>query len=84
MFLTFTMLSSTAEDYLTPTLTQISKRFNLSEKIAGVSMLALANGSPDIIFSFSAAGFDGGVSYSIGALFGAGFFVITIVFGRII
>ena len=47
-------------------------------------MLAFANGSPDILFSIAAGGFEGGVSYSIGSLFGAGFFVITMVFGRVI
>ena len=51
--------------------------------MTGVTLVAFANGAPDIIFSVAAGGFEGGVSYSIGSLFGAGFFVITIVFGLV-
>ena len=85
MFLTFTILGSTAENYLTPLLTTIAtQKLDLSETLAGVTILAFANGAPDIIFSISAGGFEGGVNFSIGALFGAGFFVTCIVFGRCI
>ena len=56
--MTFSLLGSTAEDYLTPSLTKIKNKFNMSETLAGVTILAFANGAPDVISSFSAGGFE--------------------------
>ena len=48
----------------------------------GVTLLALANGAPDVMVSFSAGSIDSdGISLSLGALFGAGLFVCTYVYG---
>ena len=78
------MLSSLAETYLTPVLTKISEALNLSETIAGVTLLAFANGAPDIIASATAGGSTGGVFIAVGALFGACSFGTTIVLGNCI
>ena len=78
------MLSSLAETYLTPVLTKISEALNLSETIAGVTLLAFANGAPDIISSATAGGSTGGVFIAVGALFGACSFGTTIVLGNCI
>jgi len=53
----------------------------MSETLAGVTILAWANGAPDVIVSLSAGGIEGGLSLAIGSLFGAGLFTTTIVFG---
>ena len=58
----------------------LSKKFKFSEALAGVTLLALANGAPDIISSFVAGGEDNGVIISIGALYGASLFVCNFVF----
>ena len=76
------MLSSLAETYLTPVLTKISEALNLSETIAGVTLLAFANGAPDIIASATAGGSTGGVFIAVGALFGACSFGATVVLGN--
>jgi len=56
--------------------------FHISETLAGVTFLALANGAPDVMVSFSAGSLDSdGISLSLGALFGAGLFVCTFVYG---
>jgi len=47
--------------------------------MAGVTILALANGAGDVVTAIVASGTSGGVSYNIGALFGAGLFVCSIV-----
>lgn len=78
------MLSSLAETYLTPVLTKISEALKLSETIAGVTLLAFANGAPDIIASATAGGSTGGVFIAVGALFGACSFGATVVFGNCI
>ncbi len=52
----------------------------MSEALAGVTLLALANGAGDVITAIVASGNEAsGVSYNIGALFGAGFFVCSMV-----
>ena len=52
---------------------------HLSESLAAVTLLALANGAGDVITALVAGGAAGGVSYNIGALYGAGLFVAAIV-----
>jgi solute carrier family 24 (sodium/potassium/calcium exchanger), member 6 len=81
VIIAFYMLSSIADTYLTPVLTKISQALKLSETIAGVTLLAFANGAPDIIASATAGDNEGGVFISIGALFGACSFGATVVLG---
>ena len=63
ILLNFQYLGSTVEFYLTPSLTKISKKLNMSQSLAGVTFLALANGSNDIVASYVAGSQDGGLSY---------------------
>ena len=80
----FFLLGNIAATYLTPVLTKVSLALNMSETLSGVTLLAFANGAPDIISSFSAGGSEGGLYISIGNLFGAGLFCSTLVIGRCI
>lgn len=80
----FYVLGSIADGYLTPVLTKISTALGLSEIIAGVTLLAFANGAPDIIASFAAAAEDDGIFIGVGGLFGACTFGATIVLGTCI
>ena len=85
LFLAFLLLGSTADNYLTPALESLAKKFHFSETLAGVTLLAFANGAPDVLSSFSASsGNSQGIFLSLGAIFGAGLFVTTFVFARII
>lgn len=82
----FYLLGSIADTYLTPVLSKISKAMKLSETIAGVTLLAFANGAPDIIAGITAADLDkkgdaDGVFIAAGGLFGACIFAGTIVLG---
>ena len=56
--------------------------FRLSQNIAGVTILAFGNGSPDI-FSALAAVNQSRPELVLGALFGAGVFVTTAVAGAV-
>ena len=51
----------------------------LSEAVAGITFIAIANGANDVIVALIAGGGDGGVSYNIGALYGSGLFVGALV-----
>lgn len=80
----FSQLSDTAEKYFSPTLTQICQQVpKMRPRFAGVTVLAFANGAPDLSATISAiqtCKFD----LSLGALTGAGMFVNTFVAGWII
>ena len=67
---------------MTKSMEYVKEYFKISETLAGVTLLALANGAPDVMVSFSAGNLDAdGISLSLGALFGAGLFVCTFVYG---
>lgn len=84
LVMAFFLLGQIASSYLTPVLTKISLALNLSETLSGVTLLAFANGAPDIIASYSAAGAEGGIYITIGNLFGACLFCSTLVLARCI
>jgi len=58
----------------------VSEKLKLSESFAGVTFLSFANGAPDLVAAFAAGGIEDGLSLEIGALYGAGFFVTSVVF----
>eukprot|EP00116_Pleurobrachia_bachei_P002735 sb/3462997/ len=81
----FVCLAITAEEFFCPALTVISKMLRLSQNVAGVTFLALGNGAPDIFSSIVALG-AGQLStnfLALGAMFGAGLFVNTMVIGAV-
>ena len=47
-------LSTTADNYLAPTLEYLTIRFKINESLAGVTLLAFGNGAPDVFASISA------------------------------
>lgn len=63
------------EEYIAESITYISDYMQLSDQLAAVTLIALANGAGDVITAIVASGADGGVSYNVGSLFGSGFFV---------
>ncbi|XP_022095819.1 mitochondrial sodium/calcium exchanger protein-like isoform X2 [Acanthaster planci] len=81
----FVALGVTAEDFFCPSLTAISKSLKLNQSVAGVTFLAFGNGAPDIFSAIAAItnAKDGNAGLAIGALFGAGVFVTTVVAGSV-
>ncbi len=67
------------DEYVGESIVYITKWLKMSEAMAGVTLLALANGAGDLITAVVSAESEEGVNYNIGALCGAGLFVITIV-----
>ncbi|CEP14885.1 hypothetical protein [Parasitella parasitica] len=63
-----------------PNLQTISTKLQLSESMAGVTVLALGNGSSDLFSTFSAMD-SGAGSLAVGELIGAAFFIVAIVSG---
>ncbi|EAR85856.3 sodium calcium exchanger protein (macronuclear) [Tetrahymena thermophila SB210] len=77
-FISFRLLSQTSEYYLSPSLAKLAKCFRLSQTLAGVTLLALGNGGPDVITAIIAGNSgDDSISIAVGSIFGAGLFVTT-------
>src|SRR3990167_7302174 len=79
IFLIFKYTSLTVEEYIAEGIQNLVDWLGMSEALAAVTLLALANGAGDVITAIVASGADGGVSYNIGSLFGAGLFVASMV-----
>lgn len=77
----FYLLGVTADEFLSPSLQQISKTFKLSESLAGVTLLAFGGGAPDVFASLSAAsgGDLEGIEMGIAVLVGSSLFIISMV-----
>lgn len=78
----FISLGVAATDFLCPALFMISKSLSMSQSVAGVTLIAFGNGSPDI-FAAIAGMMAGRPELVIGALFGGACFVVMFVLGSI-
>ena len=78
----FIALGVAATDFLCPALFMISKSLNMSQSVAGVTLIAFGNGSPDV-FAAIAGMMQGRPGLVIGGLFGGGCFVVMMVLGTI-
>lgn len=77
----FIALGLIASDFLTPSLSQISRGvLHISDRVSGLTLLALGNAIPDITSTYQAMN-AGATSLAVGELFGGIFFLLTIVLG---
>ena len=76
----FSTLGISASDFFCPNLATIAQLLHLDEHVAGVTFLALGNGSPDVFATFSALRTNAG-SLAIGELLGAASFIVSCVVG---
>lgn len=80
LFIGMYLLSETADAYLSPALETITVRFKLPESFAGVTLLALGNGAPDVFSSIAAAqGKDPNAITSVSIVVGGTFFISSVV-----
>ena len=79
MFIFMRCLSTTADEYLSPSLEYMTVRFGISESLAGVTILAFGNGAPDLFTAMSAGSEDAVTTMS--PLLGSALFISTIVVG---
>ncbi|XP_078010467.1 mitochondrial sodium/calcium exchanger protein isoform X6 [Phascolarctos cinereus] len=83
LFYLFLFLAVTAEKFFCPNLSAISITLKLSHNVAGVTFLAFGNGAPDVFSVLVAFSNSHTAGLGIGALFGAGVLVTTVVAGGI-
>ncbi|XP_038146014.1 mitochondrial sodium/calcium exchanger protein [Cyprinodon tularosa] len=79
----FVILGLAASKFFCPNLSAISSTLHLSHNVAGVTFLALGNGAPDIFSAMAAISHPHTAGLAVGALFGAGIFVTTVVAGSV-
>lgn len=78
----FVWLALAASDFLCPNLYSISKFLDLSDNVAGLTLLALGNGSADVVLTYKALDI-GATNLAVLELVGAAFFILTVVVGAI-
>ena len=81
--LLFYVMGRAADEYFSSILSQISQDMGLPPRLAGVTLLALGNGAPDLSSSIAAVR-AGHYHLALGALTGGSMFVGCVVAGRII
>lgn len=75
IFFNFRYLAIVVEEYCAEGITDISEWLGFSQSLAGVTLLAFANGAGDVLTAIVASGSSEGVFYNIGSIYGAGLFV---------
>lgn len=80
----FLIMYFSANDHLAPALCLISKWLRLSPTVAGVTLLALGNGAPDLFTCLAGTDDIESVPLVIGGAVGSGIFVLLFVFGLVV
>ncbi|EMC91441.1 hypothetical protein BAUCODRAFT_39617 [Baudoinia panamericana UAMH 10762] len=78
--LLFSTIGIAASDFFCINLSTIASLLGMSESMAGVTLLAFGNGSPDVFSTFAAMSTNSG-SLAVGELFGAAGFITAVVAG---
>lgn len=80
----FYLLGTTASDYFSCTLEKLSEALKLSPAVAGVTLLAIGNGAPDVFSSVAAfVSSDRTASIGFGSVLGGALFITTVVSGTV-
>lgn len=82
--LLFMCVATIADKYLSIGMQDLSRRFNLSPTLAAVTLIAFANGAPDVLSSLSAAGKAGGELIALGSLYGGFIFSACLVVSNVV
>lgn len=80
----FISISAASEKYLAASLKGLSKKLGLSPSLAATTMVAFANGAPDIFSSFAAAHRTESFTMSLASLLGAFVLTTTIVLANVL
>lgn len=80
----FMNIAAIADKYLATGMQDLARRFQMSATIAAVTLIAFANGAPDVLSSFANSGKSHGAFIALGSLFGAFIFSATLVVSNVI
>jgi len=82
--LLFMNVAGIADKYLAVGMQDLSERFNLSPTLAAVTLIAFANGAPDMLSNSSSGKKEGGALLSLGSCLGGLIFATTMVASNVI
>lgn len=80
----FYLLSISSSDHFVPILTILSKHLSMSADLAGITVLAVGNGAPDVFSTFVAIYNTGDFQLAASEVIGSGCFVSSIVIASIV
>ncbi|EKE39294.1 hypothetical protein ENUP19_0325G0004 [Entamoeba nuttalli] len=80
----FYLLSVSSSDHFVPILTILSKHLSMSADLAGITILAIGNGAPDVFSTFVAIYNTGDVELATAEVIGSGCFVSSIIVASIV
>ncbi|XP_062507506.1 uncharacterized protein LOC134183932 [Corticium candelabrum] len=78
------LLATTADYFFVPPLNLLAQKLKLSPSVAGITLLALGNGAPDVFAAYAALQKANDLSLELSALLGASIFILTVVLGSVI
>jgi hypothetical protein len=84
LIVVFSLLATTADNYFVVQLETLSAELRLSPTVAGITLLALGNSSPDVFADLAAVQNAGDFALALGELMGAAMFLTTIVLAAVI
>lgn len=79
LFLIFKYIAIAVEEYIAEGIQAICDRLGLSDSVAAITLLAVANGAADMMTVLISSETEGGISYNIGTLYGGGLFICSAV-----
>jgi len=82
--ISFLCVATIADNFLAVGMQDLAKRFNLSPTIAAVSLIAFANGAPDLLGVIAVGADNDAMFISLGALMGGFIFSGTLVISNVI
>jgi hypothetical protein len=78
------LLATTADYFFVPPLNLLAQKLRLSPSVAGITLLAIGNGAPDVFTAYAALDKADDLSLELSALLGASIFILTVVLGSVI
>jgi len=82
--LLISLMATTADNFFIPQLEKLSAKLKLSEDMAGVTLLALGNGMPDVMTATSAINRADDFQLTIGEILGSANFIVSLVLAAVL